>query len=452
MRRTCMTFLESWLKSSRRKPLIIRGARQVGKTWVVQHLAQSTGMKLVMFNFEKTPGYASLFKSNDPREIVRKIEERFSITIEPENTILFLDEIQAEPELIPKLRWFYEDMPELPVVAAGSLLEFVLGTYPMSMPVGRVSFMYLEPFSFVEFLMALKKDSLVKVITSYTWDQEIHEVIHEELMRLFKHYVYIGGMPEAIYTWVNENSLEAVTAEHQNLMGSYRRDFGKYGTRVTSATLNKVLDAIPHYLGKKIIYSKLDPLVPLDKSKEALHLLSQARVVHKVQSTAANGLPLEGEVNPKFVKAIMLDVGLSSAMLNLTLDRLEDVEELQAVNKDGIAEQVVGQLLRTLQPLYIEPSLYYWLSLKRGSDAEMDYVIQHKGNVVPVEVKAGSTGTLKSLHQFMKLKKLAVAIRICSGLPGITEVSVKDEEIGSINYELRSVPFYLISELPRLLG
>lgn len=450
MRRTFIAPLEEWLISKDRKPLVIRGARQVGKTWLVRELAAISTKKLIEFNFEKTPGLVSLFKSNDPHEIVRKIEERFSIKIEPSNSILFLDEIQSQPELLAKLRWFYEDMPELPVIAAGSLLELILGTHSFSMPVGRISFLYLEPLTFIEFLLALEKDRLVDVIKNFKWGNEINEAVHEELMRLFKHYVYIGGLPSAVENWINNYSLEKINAIHQDLMGSYRADFGKYNVKVSDKTLNTILDAIPRLLGDKVVFSKLDLTVSIEKNKEGFNLLSQARIIHKVQATAANGMPLQAEINPKFMKALLLDVGLCSTELGLTLDSLEDLEELIMVNKGAIAEQVTGQLLRTLQPWYIAPSLYYWVRLQQGSDAEVDYVIQHKGKIIPIEVKAGSEGTLRSLHQFMKLKKLSHAVRVYSGIPLINNIGVKDKDGTAIKYELWSVPFYLISELPKL--
>ncbi|MCE5318379.1 MAG: AAA family ATPase [Parachlamydia sp.] len=452
MQRTCMAFLKNWLVSSRRKPLVMRGARQVGKTWIVRHLAESEGMKLVEFNFEKTPAFAALFESNSPQEIIKRIEQRFSLKIDPKKTLLFLDEIQAKPELLAKLRWFYEDMPELPVVAAGSLLEFFLSTLPISMPVGRVSYVYLEPLSFIEFLEAQKKEQLIDLIKTYAWNDEINSVIHHELMRLFKEYIYVGGLPEAVSSWIQERSLDGIRDVHRDLLGSYRADFSKYIKKISSDTLNEVIDAIPLFLGKKFVYSHVDSTANSQKIKEALNLLCQARVGHKVKCTAANGVPLGAEINSKFLKAILLDVGLSSAVLDLKLSTLEDINELDMVNKGGIAEQAAGQLLRTIEPFNVEPALYYWVRNERGSDAEIDYVIQHTNRLVPIEVKAGNTGTLKSLHLFMKLKELSTAIRIYSGQPRIDEVRVKDNQGNDVSYQLRSIPFYLISEIHRLLS
>lgn len=451
MYRTCIPYLKKWLTSSRRKPLVIRGARQVGKTWIVRHLAESTGMQLVELNFEKKPQLADLFKSNNPHVIVRALEQLFALTIDPKNTILFLDEIQEKPELFAKLRWFYEDMPELPVVAAGSLLEFVLAEHRTHMPVGRVSFVYLEPLSFIEYLYAQKKDQLVQLIQTYSWETEINPVVHTELMRLFKEYVYIGGLPDAVVHWVEDHSLQTVKEIHQELLASYRADFHKYGGRALAEVLNEVITAIPQFLGKKFMYSRVNSTTSHVKIKQALQQLFQARVAHKVVATAANGVPLGAEINHKFLKVILLDVGLCSALLDLKFDTLQDIDELDMINKGGIAEQVTGQLLRASEPFYVEPSLYYWIRTKRGSDAEIDYVIQHHDHVVPIEVKAGATGTLKSLHLFMKLKGLSTAVRIYSAPPAATEVKIKDSQGVETRYQLKSIPFYLISEIHRLL-
>lgn len=451
MYRTCSSFLKEWLQSSRRKPLILRGARQVGKTWIVRHLAESEGMKLIEFNFEKNPSFASLFEPNDPHEIMRRISQRFSLTIDPLKTLLFLDEIQAKPELIAKLRWFYEDMPELPVIAAGSLLEFVLGVNAISMPVGRVSFTYLEPLSFVEFLRAQQKDQLVDLIQAYTWDSEIPEVIHDELMRLFKEYIIIGGLPAAVIEWIDGRSLQKVKEAHSDLLGSYRADFSKYNKRISADVLNDVIESIPRSLGKKFIFSQVESDASPLKIKESLQLLNRARIAHKIRFTAANGVPLGAEVNEKYQKVILLDVGLCSALLDLKLAELDDIGELEMINKGGIAEQVVGQLLRTINPCYIEPALYYWIRAERGADAEIDYVVQHGNSVIPVEVKAGSSGKLKSLHLFMNLKKLPIAVRFFSGSPQIQDVVIKEAQGNTINYQLRSMPLYMVSELHRLL-
>lgn len=451
MQRTCTRYLKNWFKDPGRKPLLLRGARQVGKTWLARDLAQSEGLRLIEFNFERNPALADLFESNDPRQILKRIEQQLSVSIDPQKSLLFLDEIQSKPELIAKLRWFYEDMPELAIIAAGSLLEFVLGVAPISMPVGRISFGYVEPLSFIEFLQAQKKDQLVELIQTYEWSQEIPSILHDQLMRLFKEYVFIGGLPAAVASWSDMRSLEKIKEVHNDLLGTYRADFSKYSARLSPEVLNDVMQAIPLSLAQKFVYSHVESDASLPKIKTALNFLDRARFAHKIKCTAANGIPLGAEVNNKYLKVILLDVGLCSSLLGLKLFALEDLEELTLVNKGGIAEQVVGQLLRTINPFYVEPSLYYWMRAEKGSAAEIDYVIQHENTVMPIEVKAGSSGSLRSLHYFMQLKKLKKAVRISSGPAQITEVEVKDSQGKVIKYELRSLPFYLMSEIHRLI-
>lgn len=216
-------------------------------------------------------------------------------------------------------------------------------------------------------------------------------------------------------------------------------------------TYNDVLQEIPQSLGQKFVYSEVSREIRHNIIKDPLGLLTKARVCHKVQATAANGVPVGAELLRQYTKIIMLDVGLCSSALNLSLTDLDSVEELDLINKGGIAEQVAGQLLRTIDPFFMQPELYYWVSTEKYASAEVDYIIQHRTKLVPIEVKAGTTGTLKSLHRFMLLKERSLAVRINSNLPRIYEVDVKDTLGNPVKYELRSIPFYLIGELHRLL-
>ncbi len=453
MERTALKYLKEWLYSDDRLPLVIRGARQVGKTWLVSHLAKVEKKQLIEVNLEKRPELASSFSSNDPILIMRSLSIALNMAgpIDPAKSILFIDEIQAAPEVFAKLRWFAEDMPELPVIAAGSLLEFVLGTYHMSMPVGRITYMYLEPLSFEEFLLATGHSGLLRGVKEFEWRYGIDDYSHKKYIELFKEYVIVGGMPAAVANWVRKHSLQDISRIHEGIMKTYKADFSKYGGRISSRLLEKVIERVPRDLGEKFVFTRVSDQDRIPTIKTALNLLCQAKVCHKVQAVSANGVPLKAEILEKFIKLIFLDVGLCSAALELSLVDIGDLQELILINSGGIAEQVVGQLLRTLFPLYKEPELYYWLNLKRGASAEIDYVIQHGRTVVPVEVKAGTTGRLRSLHRFMSLKKLPLAVRINSAPPQISEVDTKDREGQPITYQLRSIPFYLIGELHRLL-
>lgn len=451
MKRDRTLYLVDWLNSQERKPLVIRGARQTGKTWLIRNLAASTKKQLIELNFEKRSDLESLFASNDPKDTIDNIAASQGRAIEPSSSILFLDEIQAAPRLLAKLRWFAEDMPELPVVAAGSLLDFALAEHEFSMPVGRIGYMYLEPLSFEEFLDALGLSELRKFLQSYQLNKTIPLAIHTQLISKVKEYLVIGGMPAAVSSWSSHTNLEALNQIHFDLLATYRDDFAKYRGRLSTERLEDLLASVPHQLGKKFMYSHANPEINTPPLKQALTLLNRARICHQVFATAANGLPLNAELKDKFFKVILLDCGLASAELGLSLHQLKSVSELALINSGGIAEQLVGQQLRALFPPYAPPSLNYWQRTEQGANAEIDYVIQHGSKVIPVEVKAGTTGTLKSLHQFIHRKEGKFAVRINSDYPSITPVKVKTSDGSRVEYTLLSLPFYLLGQLHRFI-
>lgn len=453
MERSRAVFLKEWLsaKDKDRKPLVIRGARQVGKTWLVRNFAEEQKKQLIEINFERRPQYESLFKANDPRQILLNLTATLGKSIEPHESLLFLDEIQVAPQVLSKLRWFAEELPELPVITAGSLLEFTLAEHSFSMPVGRIGYLHIEPLSFEEFLLAMGKKNSVDYLSNYHIENEIPIAIHEDLMTSFKEYLIVGGMPAAVASWSQKKSFREIDQIHYNLMATYRDDFAKYSGRLATERLDEVMHFVPKRLGEKFVYSKVNSSVQSSVIKQALDLLFKARVCHRVIGCAANGVPLAAETMERYFKALFLDVGLSSTVLGLSLDQLNSIEELTLINKGGVAEQVVGQILRTIVPGYVEPSLYYWHREEKGS-SEIDYVIQYGNRVIPIEVKAGTTGSLKSLHFFMGLKQSSFAVRINSDLPSLTDVQVKDNESKVIHYKLLSLPFYLLGQLHRLIG
>ncbi|MBP6985695.1 MAG: ATP-binding protein [Alphaproteobacteria bacterium] len=454
MHRIALTYLkENWLASKNRKPLVLRGARQVGKTWLIRQLAALAGKKLIEINFEKTPQASSLFSSNNPPQILTSLSVFLNQEIDISQCLLFLDEIQASPEILAKLRWFYEEVPELPIVAAGSLLEFVLEEHTFSMPVGRISYMHLEPLSFEEFLLARGKERLYDYLTNFQFSEgnEVPKLIHDQVLTHFKEYVLVGGMPAVVSNWVEEQSLANAHQIQNDLLATYRDDFTKYGKRIASDKLDEILMSVPQRIGQKYIYSKVNSAINSQTVKQTLSLFNKARICHRVSGCSANGVPLSSEIKEKYFKEIFLDTGLCSASLGLNYLQIQSANELNIINNGAIAEQVAGQLLRTISPFYIEPSLYYWHREAEGSNAEIDYVIQHGNLVIPIEVKAGKTGSLKSLHLFMESKKKDIAIRINSDIPTKTNVYVKGNNGQAIVFNLLSIPFYLIGQIHRLL-
>lgn len=451
MERLLSNYLNDWLIDKDRKPLVLRGARQVGKTWLVRHLAKTAGKRLLEINFEKRRDLVDFFEPNDPQQILLNLSANLNEKIEPETWMLFLDEIQVVPELFAKLRWFAEDMPQLPVIAAGSLLDFVLADHTFSMPVGRITYAYLEPLSFEEFLLANNKKGLFDYLGAFKLDAQMPVAIHKQLMALFREYLLVGGMPAIVEKWLTERLPSKVSQMQLDLLTTYRDDFPKYKTRIDVARIDEVMTAIPKMLGKKFVYSQVGADLQAMSIKQILNALEKARVVHRVRGCSANGVPLAAEIKEKYFKMIFVDVGLCGAALGLNLTQIKALDEITLINNGGIAEQVVGQLLRTIDAPYVAPALYCWHRDEAGSSAEIDYVIQHGSHVVPIEVKAGTTGTLKSLHLLMGLRKLNFAVRINSDIPSVTKVKVKDSLGAAVQYQLLSIPFYLLGQLHRLI-
>jgi predicted AAA+ superfamily ATPase len=450
MRRYLIDKLKDWLISSSRKPAVLRGARQVGKTWTVRELAKKAGKQLVELNFEKQRSLAVHFESNEPATILLNLESALNQSINPANSILFLDEIQAAPELLAKLRWFYEDMPELPVIAAGSLLEFILEKHTFSMPVGRIQYFFIEPLGFEEFLLAKNETHLLSALEKISIEESLNASLHNKANLLFKEFVLVGGMPEAVSTWIKTSSLDALAEVHHNLIHTYQDDFTKYAGKLSIPYLEEVLHTIPTCLTKKFVYSHVNPAGRHESIKQALHLLLKARLCHKVLSVSANGIPLAAEVNAKIFKIILIDVGLVSTMLGLKLHQFNNIEDILVVNKGALAEQVIGQLLRLLSPYYIDPELYYWNRESANSSAEIDYLIQDNQRLIPIEVKSGAQGKLRSLHQFMSEKPWKLAIRFYSGPIQRDHIKSKTTTGDANDYELISLPFYMLGQLYRL--
>jgi uncharacterized protein len=442
--------LDNWLKGPNRKPMALRGARQVGKTWLVRDFAKRNNLQLIELNLEKFPNLADLFSENDPREILKNIEAYSNRKITPESSCLFLDEIQAAPELFSKLRWFKEDLPELPVIAAGSLLEIALSKSKYSMPVGRITYFYLEPMSFFEFTLALGNEALYEKMLSSIPGKGMPETLHSKCLNLYQLYCLIGGMPESVQTWLDSQEPQACLKIQHDLLTTYRDDFHKYGGEMDARLLNRILLSVAEQLGNKFVYSLVDPGIQTNVIKKALSLMFQAKVCSRIAHTSGNGLPLGAESNEKFFKALMVDVGLISAQLGLTSVKRPKSDKMVFSNKGGLAEQFIGQQLRTAQGPKMDPQLFYW-QRTGGRLGEIDYVIQHGNRIIPIEVKSGATGSLKSLHQFIAEKKLSLAVRFNTNPPSIEEVRVKTTIGQPVKYRMLSIPLYLAEQIGTLI-
>ncbi len=334
------------------------------------------------------------------------------------------------------LRYFKEKLPELHVIGAGSLLEFALREKGMKMPVGRVQYLYLKQLSFREFLYVSGNSNLLEFLDNVDLSQEIPEVIHQQALKLVRDYMSVGGMPMVLDEYLQSQSLQECQRYQTLLLRTYRDDFAKYATTARHKYLQQVYDQTPGLAGRQIKYVNISPEMDSRYLKEAISDLSKAGVIFPVYTTSAAGLPLITHANFKKFKLLFLDIGLLKRATKLDLELLFS-ENLMLLNRGALAEQFVGQELLAYQDPYDEPQLFYWSREEKSSTAEVDYLINIHANIVPIEVKSGKTGSLKSLHILMREKKLPLGIRI-------------SEKKLYLHNNILSLPFYLIYRLPQL--
>ncbi|MDP2752507.1 MAG: ATP-binding protein [Rhodocyclaceae bacterium] len=447
--------LTDWHQSKNRKPLIIRGARQVGKSTLVELFAQQQHLSLLNVNLERHPALSNIFASNDPALILQQIEVLPRMGRVGHESLLFLDEIQSVPEAIPALRYFYEERPDLPVISAGSLLEFALSDHSFSMPVGRIQYLHMGPMTFSEFLAAMGEDALHALITHYQWGNTIGEIAHQRLLQLLRSYFFVGGMPEAVAVFANSQSYREVSDVHHSILETYREDFPKYaGSRNLSRMLD-VFNFVARHVGSKVKYSNISRQDQGATIKKDLELLIMARVISKVVHSHCSGLPLQADIEEKIQKLLFLDVGLMNALCGLNWRTFSQQDDMKLVNEGAVAEQFIGQHLQSLLAQTPNRELTYWLREGRSSNAELDFVIGLNGHIIPIEVKAGATGSLKSLHQFMGSKSTSpLAVRFDASPPSISRVDAvinTDKQQKTVNYQLLSLPLYLVERLAEVV-
>lgn len=383
--------LLEWKKSDRRKPLIVRGARQVGKTYSIQKFGKSIFSRLITVDLEKERNLHSVFEADlNPTRIISELEVFLNMKIAPAESLLFIDEIQSCPRAIMALRYFYEEIPELHVIAAGSLMEFSI--QDISFPVGRIQFLDMNPLTFPEYLIAVGKEEAANIVLSKP--KALSDSIHRLLLDELKKYCFIGGMPESIKVYVDSKSLKESFLVHRELNESFRHDFSKYTPRIGIDCLDSVLTGIARHVGQQIIYTHLTDICTHPTVKKAFHTLCKARLISKVSSTSPAGMPLKASASSKRFKAIMVDIGLWQHLNGTDVAKEYPKSDLLSIYQGAMAEQYVGQEILAAQ----NSSLYYWSRSAKGSTAEVDYLAMIDGKIVPIEVKSGPAGRLRSLH------------------------------------------------------
>ncbi len=450
LHRTAENYLSAWHRKDRRKPLVIRGARQVGKSTLVRRFAQNNGLILNEINLERHLYLDKIFKSLDMDIILRELDALAGRRVHAPDALLFLDEIQATPHAIGALRYFYEIIPDLPVIAAGSLLEFALADLHFSMPVGRIDYYHLGPMTFGEFLTA-KEPELSPYLSGFHVDRPIPLSAHQKLVKRQREYLFVGGMPEAVNAFVTENALPEVTAVHRSISETYQDDFSKYAKQKDLALMQTVFRQIPRIIGHKVKYSNISREEKSREVRTVIDLLVKARVCHQVFHSICSGVPLMADIHENVYKLLFMDVGMAAWLTGMDWIALQRLDGQVLVNEGKLAEQFVGQhLLNPLEP----PRLVYWLREAKSANAEVDFVTVSGNQVIPIEVKAGKSGALKSLQQFALNKNAGLCVRFDLNPPGMQEITHSAKvAAGSlpVTYQLLSLPLYLAEELPRIL-
>jgi len=398
MKRFIEDILIKWKDEKGRKPLILSGARQVGKSYVIEQNFARQFEQLLSINFEKQPEFHSCFESGyDPAKILRRIEALAGQRLTIGKTLLFFDEVQFCPEAIISLRYFFEEMPDLHIMAAGSLLEFTIEK--ISIPVGRITFRHLGPMSFEEFLHNSGNQILLEEIREHPVSMPFPEALHNRAISLLKEYLAIGGMPQVVASYIEHQDYLRCQELLADLLESYLKDFPKYSSKYSDLKyIDTVFSKVPHLVGNQFKFVQISRDIQSKYLRSGLDLLDKADLVNFIYKTS--GIPLGANYNPQRFKLLFIDIGLMQRACDLNIARWI-TDSYNLINAGPVSEQFVGQEI-CANTNFKREKLYYWARDKSGSSAEVDYIIEHLSGVTPVEVKAGTSGRLKSMQLLLK--------------------------------------------------
>lgn len=406
MRRFALEKLKKWKDSESRKPLIIRGARQVGKTWLMKEFGRECFENVAYVNFDSNVRMKGVFEGQiDIERIILAIEIETGVTIERENTLLIFDEIQEVPRALSSLKYFYENAPEYAIVAAGSLLGVAMHK-KTSFPVGKVDFMDLYPFNFQEFLCALGEERYVDILQGK--DTYMINTFKDKYIDRLREYYYVGGMPEVVQTYVDTRNFKKVRELQKNLINYYQQDFSKHAEMNLVTRLNLVWNSIPMQLAKqnkKYIYGQVREGARAKDFELAIQWLLDCGLIHKVQRINKPSLPLKAYMDLNAFKVFLLDIGLLIAMTDLDVKVILEGNKIFTEFKGALTEQYV------LQQLISENGVMPYYYSATNSQGEIDFVVQGKTSVIPIEVKAEENLRAKSLKAFCDKYNPKFAVR-----------------------------------------
>lgn len=436
--------LAKWKDEPRRKPLLIRGARQVGKSSAVREFGKSFKY-YIEINLERQPSLATLFTDDiDIHRICTNISAATSKPVIPGETLLFIDEIQISRQAIMSLRYFKEDYPELHVIAAGSLLEFALEELP-SFGVGRIRSLYMYPFSFDEFLAAQGLHIQVDFKKQCNAQNPLNEAVHKQLVDQVRSYYIVGGMPAVVDEWIETRNYLSCAHVQSDIIDTYIDDFSKYRRRISPVLLRQVWHSAALQAGKKFVFSQAASDIRSSSIREALHMLTLAGLVIPVVHSDGNGIPIGAEADNRYIKYLFSDTGLMLNMLKIPIADIILSSDIDLVNKGSISEIFAGLELIKYSDCHQRPELYYWQHMSKNGNAEIDYLHSKENNVIPIEVKASTRGSMQSLYLFMRKKHLSCGIR--SSLENFSKFEYIDKEDNYQSRHITVVPLYAISNI-----
>jgi predicted AAA+ superfamily ATPase len=433
MKRKAIQDLIQWKNKKNHKPLIIKGARQVGKTWLMKEFGKTTYSQTAYINFDSNPRMLDLFsKDLDVERLITGLEIEAGFKIDSENTLIIFDEIQECPRAITSLKYFNENAPQYDILAGGSLLGVVhhQGT---GFPVGKIEFMDLYPLSFEEFIEALGQEQLLSLIKKQ--DFQLIETFKDKYLDLLKQYCYIGGMPEIVQDFVDNKDINAIRAKQKDILSAYERDFSKHIPANTVAKIQLLWKSIPAQLtkeNKKFIYGAVKKGARAKEFETALSWLCECGLTYKVNKITKPGLPIAAYEDFDAFKLFMLDVGLLGALTNIDVKTLLEENKIFEEFKGAIAEQYVLQQFKTINDLPI----FYWSN--ETSRSEIDFIIEIDSNIIPVEVKSSTNLKAKSLKNYIEKYKPKVAVR----------TSTADYKKTANLYD---IPLYLIENIQEII-
>lgn len=433
MKRQILTKLQQWKRDKSRQPLILKGARQVGKTYILKEFGSLDYNNVAYFNFESSPQLHDLFSGSlNPADIIKILAIELSMEIMPEKTLIIFDEIQECPAALNSLKYFNESANEYHICAAGSLLGVTLANNK-GFPVGKVDFLNLYPLSFDEFLQAKGDENLIQFMDNLVKIEPLPGILHEKLLKLFREYIYTGGMPAAVLNYIENEDINSIRTVQKNILDSYRLDFAKHAPASVIMKINQVWDVIPSQLAKenkKFIYSVIRQGARSQEFEVALQWLVEAGLIHKVYNTSTPKLPLSAYINHAIFKIYLADTGLLGAMSGLSAKTIIYGNDIFQEFQGALIENYIAQELARQGH-----GAFYWTS---SGQAELDFVLQLNDEIYPIEVKSGTSTKKKSLITYTQKYEPGLAIRT-------SPMNLK------LDGRILNCPLYLFGKIARLI-